>query len=116
MIRKHVELGIEAGQGSPSKSPEAEDSTPSSAGIPTPEGYPARRYTEPVAESDRAPGGKWHRDWTPDSKSPDVRPDGSLARPAEPTAERKDDEGRRWAQLGVVVAVAALLILVLYLF
>jgi len=116
MIRKHVELGITATRGSSSTGPEPEEPAPSPAEVLRPEAYPAARRTEPVAGSERSPGGKRHRHWTPDSTSPDVHSDGSVAGTTETMVEKADNKSSRWVQVAATEVSVALLILVLYLF
>jgi hypothetical protein len=78
LIRKHVDLGITSDP-SAAKTMSTDDSRPETRAILRPESYPAKRRTEPMPESEQSPGGKQHRDWTPESKSPDVNTDGSIA-------------------------------------
>lgn len=78
LIRKHVDLGVSSDP-SAAKTMSTDDSRSETHAILRPESYPAKRRTEPMSETEQSPGGKQHRDWTPESKSPDVAPDGSIA-------------------------------------
>jgi hypothetical protein len=95
----------------------SDDTVPNARAVLRPESYPAKRRTEPMPESERSPGGKRHRDWTPDSKSPDVLPDGSLARNTEPESSSSVDERSylRYVTAGIttllLIAVALIYLL-----
>jgi hypothetical protein len=109
MTQKHIELGVERERRTPPQDPVPSNTEATNADDrPTPEGYPARRRTEPVTGRDDSPAGKRHRDWMPDSKSPDVNPDGSLAtqpRRAQDTPDEHDLDFRKVAVILVLLGV-----------
>jgi hypothetical protein len=113
--RKHVELGIHSSTTRATPPATREDRQPSPAETIRPEAYPARRYTDPVPGDDQAPAGKRHREWTPDSKSPDLRPDGSLAGDAE-TQPASATAGLNYARIAGLTIAVVLVFLILYIF
>lgn len=106
MTQKHIDLGVERTRRTPPQDPVPSNTEASAAGDrPMPEGYPARRRTEPVTDRDDSPAGKRHRDWMPDSKSPDVNPDGSLATQSRHSQDTPDDRDLDIRKVAVILAL-----------
>ena len=72
--------------------------------------YPVQRQTDPIPAEETAPGGKQHRDWEPDSKSPDVRPDGSLE--GDIVEIQRTDPNNQAIYRRIILAIAAIAIVV----